>query len=195
MENTVKNTVRNVTSQKMHWLIWPGVLTLALDQLMKVVTAKSIRPHQAFPILEQKWLLWTRVPNSGLLFQNFEMVYTPENALWTRYLPALALAFTAILLIRFALKSDGGRVSKLVAGGFSIFWFGGFSNVLSHYLSIFVDDTISAQLWPGSKYFIFNMADVGISLGLFAVLIAVLLETLRLLPPLGAGSDVNIGNS
>jgi lipoprotein signal peptidase len=157
------------SSLSFHWIAWPGIVTLALDQGLKAFTASQMRPYQAFPILGQKWISWTRVPNSGLLFQKFEMVYSPENTLWTRYLPALALLLTAIFFIRTLRLLGGHQVSKLVSGGFSVFWFGGFSNVLSHFLSVFVDDTVAAQLWPGSKVYIFNIADLGITLGMACV--------------------------
>ena len=133
----------------------------------------QLRPNQVVPLMGQDWIRWTRVPNSGLLFQKFEMVYTPENALWTRYIPALVLMVIAIFLIRGLRSSAANQVSKLVVAGISIFWFSSFSNVLSHFLSVFVDDTVTAQFWPGSKFYVFNVADLGITLGMAAVFFAI----------------------
>jgi signal peptidase II len=168
MLNNLKMTNRNL-----HWLLWPGLLTVAFDQGLKIMTAMSLRPNQTLPILDQTWLRWTRLPNSGIIFQSFEMVYTPENALWTRFLPVLALLLTALTLGWAASRMDGTKTSRLLATGFSIFWFGGLSNVMSHFRSIFVDDTVSAQFLPGGRFFNFNIADLGITIGMALVLVEI----------------------
>lgn len=161
------------------WLILPGVLTLVLDQAIKIVTASELRPNQAVAILEQSWLLWTRSPNSGLLFQTFDMLYKPENALWTRYIPTAALILLAFYFMRITRSFDRSAEIRLVKVGFSVFWFGGLSNVLSHYKSVFVDDTVSAKLFPGGRFYTFNVADLGISLGMCLVLVAILWLVVR----------------
>jgi lipoprotein signal peptidase len=155
-------------------LLCPGLFIFVLDQYSKFLTAANMKPNQVVSVLEQKWFFWTRLPNSGLLFQNFEMVYSPENAIWTRYLPALALIITAKFWVSSELKSDRPFSSSLATIGFSVFWFGGFSNVLSHCLSVFVDDTMSAMLFPGSRFYTFNIADLGITLGMLMFFMATL---------------------
>jgi lipoprotein signal peptidase len=59
------------------------------------------------------------------------------------------------------------------ATGFRIFWFGGPSNVISHFRSVFVDDTVFAQFLPGGRFFNFNIADLGITIGMALVLVEI----------------------
>ena len=178
---TTKSKVKSSMQKKqerlptqIYWAILPGIAALLLDQCMKVFTAQNLKPNQSLPILEQSWLRWTRVPNSGLIYQNFEMVYKPENALWTRYIPASVLVLMGFIFIKAIMQAPKNIVTSVIALGFGLFWFSGASNVLSHFLSVFVDDTISARFVWGGRFYTFNIADMGITLGMILVLAALL---------------------
>ncbi len=173
------NTWPNQRLNALKWILLPGLAVFVSDQILKIYTAKELMPNQMFSLLNQGWLHWTRAPNSGVVFQSLEMLYNPENALWTRYVPAFCLLLLGWLILRGLFKnkySSSGRVSLV---GCSLFWFGGLSNVLSHFNSLFVDDTLSMKFFPGNRTFTFNIADMGIAFGMTLLGIALMNMTTR----------------
>jgi len=156
-----------------------GILLLGADQAQRSYVARHFNPYGAVPILGQNWLRLTRVPNSGMAFQSHEMVLRPDNALFVRYLPAVALAVLLVLfaLLRRSASRDRahGRLPALDLG-FALLWSGGASNVLSHWRALFVDDTFAVRFFPRIPFCIFNLADVGVVVGLAVVTGFVLLS-------------------
>lgn len=139
---------------------------LACDQLLKAYIGATLVPNQSMRLFGQEWLQLTRLPNPGLIFQSFESLPRGQVEFFIRYLPALMLLgfFPLYRYLR------GSPLRKFESLGFAVLYGSGLSNLWDHWHSYFVDDTLKMRLWPGSPVFPFNLADLGLCLGLILII-------------------------
>ena len=158
-----------------------GAALVAADQAQRAYVFRAFVPNESLLLLGLGFVRLTRVPNSGLMFQSHEMVVRPENEVAVRHLPTLALVVLVAAFVgaRRLLARGAPRRVPLLDLGFVLLASGGASNLLSHWRSVFVDDTFAVRFWPGTPFCIFDLADVAVCAGLAIVASAVALSVVR----------------
>jgi lipoprotein signal peptidase len=150
-----------------------GALALCADQALKFWIHLKLVPNQSLRLFGD-WLMLTRVPNRGLTFKTFSEIPFGENHLHIRYMPTLIL----VLFITVYFWARGSKGSAIERMGFALIVAAGSSNLVDHWRSYFVTDTLKALIASPHQYFPFNLADLSISLGL-AMMLSQLLLAMR----------------
>ena len=147
-----------------------AVITASADQALKGWITRTLIPNQSLDPLGWGWLQFTRVPNGGLIFQSYSVVPYGQTEFYIRYLPT---AVFGVFLIGYGLLRypDRKSIGGLERVGFSLFTACGLSNLLDHWRSYYVEDTIKIMLSP-QKGYPFNLADMGLLCGLAFMLIS-----------------------
>ncbi|MBP3816170.1 MAG: signal peptidase II [Firmicutes bacterium] len=135
-------------------------LILILDQITKILVRTFMVEGQSIPIIGE-FLALRYINNEGVAFS----FLSGQRAVVT-IIQAIAIIIVAILLI----KTGGKR--KLYDISLAMILGGGIGNIIDRVLFGKVTDMISFSIFPP----IFNVADIGVTLGCGLLLLDIILE-------------------
>ncbi len=144
-------------SPKSHWITWPALAVLLLDQGTKALVLRKLPLHESVPVVSGFFNL-VHVRNRGMAFG---LLNRPDNDLGSLLLVGATLVALAILLFWFRrLRPDETMTIvplSLVLGGAV----GNLVDRLYHREVIdFLDFHLGRHHWPA-----FNVADAAITVG------------------------------
>jgi lipoprotein signal peptidase len=162
------------------WWLGVGAAVVAADQALKAYCKHLFINNQSARLIPGfDGIHLTRVMNPGLMFHAFSGVPRGQNEIYIRYFPTLAL----VLFFAFFLGTRGLGSSRRERFGFGLMLAGGLSNVVDHWRSYSVMDTLKVIVGGHYRYQAFNLADAAIALGLVLVLSVMLSELVRSFRP------------
>ena len=139
-------------------------IVLMLDQLIKIIIQKNMELYQEISIIPKFFSLYY-VQNTGAAFSLLEDA--------TLLLIVISVVF--ILLIDNAIKKEEKNLDKLSIISLGMILGGIFGNLMDRILYHSVIDYISFSF--GKYHFpIFNIADMGITIGVFLLVVDILKE-------------------
>jgi signal peptidase II len=146
-----------------HWIAWPALAVVALDQITKLAIVHSVRMYDSVPVVNGFFNL-VHVRNRGIAFG----MMNQHNLSFTFYfLFAVSLGAIALLLFwSLRLKEN----DTLTCVGLSLILGGAIGNLLDRIrlqeVIDFLDFYFGSYHWPA-----FNLADSAITVGTFWVAI------------------------
>lgn len=135
-------------------------LILILDQITKILVRTFMVEGQSIPIIGE-FLALRYINNEGVAFS-----FLSGQRMVVTIIQAIAIIIVAILLI----KTGGKR--KLYDISLAMILGGGIGNIIDRVLFGKVTDMISFSIFPP----IFNVADIGVTLGCGLLLLDIILE-------------------
>lgn len=147
------------------WYLLSLVL-LGLDQWTKWLAETNLTFHEPVPVIEP-FLNWTLAYNYGAAFS-----FLADAGGWQKwFFSGLALVMS-LFLIGYLIKVP--RQAKLLATGLALVLGGAIGNLIDRLLHGHVIDFIHVHYADVWHYPIFNIADMGISIGVAMILIDML---------------------
>ncbi len=130
------------------------LFVVLLDRLTKILIIHRVSEGEGFPVLAGVFHI-TRAHNTGAAFGLL------QNS------PAVLVAVSTllILLIMYGLVRSGRRRSGLASYGWAVVMAGAAGNLYDRLRYGYVIDFLDLRVWP-----VFNVADMGICIGVFLVL-------------------------
>lgn len=148
--------------------MWYGlaILLLGVDQWTKWLAETTLTFHQPVPVIEPV-LNWTLAYNYGAAFS-----FLAEAGGWQKWFFAgLALAMSLFLLV-YLMRVP--RQAKLLSAGLALMLGGAVGNLIDRLLHGHVIDFIHVHYYDAWHYPIFNIADMGITIGVVLIVIDML---------------------
>ena len=142
-------------------IILPAVAAalIAVDQITKYLVRANMQPGDRIPVIGE-WMSIYYVQNTGTAFSMFR-----GNQFVTVFLTSALI----ILCIVFVIKETASG-QKLLPLLFTIVAAGGISNMIDRLALGYVTDMISC-----GSFAVFNVADIGVTCGCIAAMLALLL--------------------
>lgn len=157
--------------------MWYGLalVIIIIDQWTKWLAETKLTFHDPVPVIEP-FLNWTLAYNYGAAFS-----FLADAGGWQKwFFSGLALLMSLFLII-YLLKAP--RQAKLLSTGLALVLGGALGNLIDRLLHGHVIDFIHVHYADVWHYPIFNIADIGISLGVVLIVIDMLfLEKKREMP-------------
>ena len=147
----------------MSYRIIPAVIVIVLDQLSKYLIKSNFILFESQTIIDL-FLRFTYIENSGLAFGlpilGFDWLLFIMTLLISIYLLYYIISFKDIITYESVSLSLilGGAIGNLIDRGFKLFGLFGYGGVID-----FIDVGLFDYSW---RWYIFNIADLGISLGI-----------------------------
>lgn len=141
-------------------MIYPiiGAVLIVIDQITKYLVRANMQPGDSIPVIGN-WMRILYVQNTGTAFSMFS-----GNRFVTVILTSVLIVFCVIFVIR-----EVRACHRLIPALFSLIAAGGISNMIDRLTLGFVTDMISC-----GSFAVFNVADMGITCGCIAAMIALL---------------------
>lgn len=142
-------------------IIYPliAAIVIGLDQLTKHLVRANMQPGDRIPVIGD-WFSIYYVQNTGTAFSMFR-----GNQFVTIFLTSVLIILCIVFIIKEA--ADGKVLLPVL---FTFVAAGGISNMIDRLTLGFVTDMISC-----GSFAVFNIADIGVTCGCFAAMIALLL--------------------
>ena len=142
-------------------IIYPliAAIVIGLDQLTKYLVRANMQPGDRIPVIGD-WFSIYYVQNTGTAFSMFR-----GNQFVTIFLTSVLIILCIVFIIKEA--ADGKVLLPVL---FTFVAAGGISNMIDRLTLGFVTDMISC-----GSFAVFNIADIGVTCGCFAAMIALLL--------------------
>lgn len=142
-------------------IIYPliAAIVIGLDQLTKYLVRANMQPGDRIPVIGD-WFSIYYVQNTGTAFSMFR-----GNQFVTIFLTSVLIILCVVFIIKEA--ADGKVLLPVL---FTFVAAGGISNMIDRLTLGFVTDMISC-----GSFAVFNIADIGVTCGCFAAMIALLL--------------------
>lgn len=142
-------------------IIYPliAAIVIGLDQLTKYLVRANMQPGDRIPVIGD-WFSIYYVQNTGTAFSMFR-----GNQFVTIFLTSVLIILCVVFIIKEA--ADGKVLLPVL---FTFVAAGGISNMIDRLMLGFVTDMISC-----GSFAVFNIADIGVTCGCFAAMIALLL--------------------
>jgi signal peptidase II len=142
-------------------IIYPliAAIVIGLDQLTKYLVRANMQPGDRIPVIGD-WFSIYYVQNTGTAFSMFR-----GNQFVTIFLTSVLIILCVVFIIKEA--ADGKVLLPVL---FTFVAAGGISNMIDRLTLGFVTDMISF-----GSFAVFNIADIGVTCGCFAAMIALLL--------------------
>ncbi len=164
------------TRFQIHGLLACGALgAIASDQCLKAYCRSAFINNESASLFGFQWIQLTRVMNPGLLFHGLSSVPRGENEIFIRYLPTVALL---VFIGMFIWTRKFGQ-TLLEKVGFILLVAGGASNLIDHWRSYYVMDTLKVLVGPHHQFQPFNLADAWITTGVTLLLATQIWELIK----------------
>lgn len=143
-----------------------AVVVLILDQLTKYYFNTKFELHETVDVIAPV-LNWTLAYNYGAAFS-----FLAQAGGWQKYFFALLGLAVAIFIISYLRQIP--KNAKLLAWGLALVLGGAIGNVIDRFIHGYVIDFIHVHYADVWHYPIFNIADIGICIGMALVVIDML---------------------
>lgn len=162
--------------QRRQFILGLALFWLVLDQLTKILVQTHLALHESRSV--GPWLFWTHVHNRGGAFGLF---------------PGASLLFLAtgigVIAVLFYTLPQARTLDRASSLAYGLILGGAIGNMLDRVRYGYVTDFIDLNFWPLVTWPVFNVADIGISVGIGLLVIVSLLPAKREATPLEGGSD------
>nr|WP_317200142.1 signal peptidase II [uncultured Psychrobacter sp.] len=162
--NKTPKVIANGSRAFMWYLL--SLIVLVIDQFTKWLAETNLTFHEPVPVIEP-FLNWTLAYNYGAAFS-----FLADAGGWQKWFFSGLALIISIFLIVYLVKAP--RNAKLLSLGLALVLGGAIGNLIDRLLHGHVIDFIhvhNADVW---HYPIFNIADIGISVGVAIIVIDML---------------------
>lgn len=173
-ENTAAHTLEDTTAapvlvangnKAMQWYVL-SIVVLVIDQLTKWLAESKLTFHEPVPVIEPV-LNWTLAYNYGAAFS-----FLADAGGWQKWFFSGLAALVAIFLVIYLRGVP--RQAKLLSAGLAMVLGGAVGNLIDRLIHGHVIDFIHVHYYDVWHYPVFNIADIGITMGVTLIIIDML---------------------